>query len=316
MHGGAADAVLAVQGARRGQAKRTTFDDPAAARAKDLVGRDFAALATRQPSHGTGKASRFWLAWFITMMPAASTPRCGSLNARTVSTRRWVPLGMPTTILWLSPSMACIRRNWSSCDVRGATPPKSPLRPPHTSIGSTNRRLYEYCGGRADQCASGSASQSPRKSDTTTTRSTSRRTSSCCLLHSDYYAFPPAATRRAVHRIVTALAEVTTLVSGRRLPAVTETRLNRRYQPALRLARLVLAGRSVEQPPGDLDATGFVFDLNRVFEEWLTVVWARHCAAGSAGGSRRASPAPRRARRHRDAARHHLVVRGALPRRH
>ena len=31
-------------------------------------------------SHGTGKASRFWLAWFITMMPAASTLRCGSPN--------------------------------------------------------------------------------------------------------------------------------------------------------------------------------------------------------------------------------------------
>ena len=37
--------VLGLQGARRGQARRTTVADPAAARAKDLVGRDFAALA-------------------------------------------------------------------------------------------------------------------------------------------------------------------------------------------------------------------------------------------------------------------------------
>jgi 5-methylcytosine-specific restriction enzyme subunit McrC len=33
---------------------------------------------------------------------------------------------------------------------------------------------------------------------------------------------------------------------------------------------LVLAGRSLEQPVGGVVASGFLFDLNKVFEDWLT----------------------------------------------
>lgn len=46
--------ILGLQGARRGKAKRTTFADPHAARAKDLVGRNFAPLAP----------NRLWVADF------------------------------------------------------------------------------------------------------------------------------------------------------------------------------------------------------------------------------------------------------------
>ncbi|WBB95006.1 restriction endonuclease [Solwaraspora sp. WMMA2080] len=88
----------------------------------------------------------------------------------------------------------------------------------------------------------------------------------------------PAVTRHALHRIVAALADVTPLPAGADLPAgaaLPTTRVDRltaRYQPALRLARLILAGNSVEQPPGPFAATGFVFDLNAVFESWLTAM--------------------------------------------
>lgn len=80
----------------------------------------------------------------------------------------------------------------------------------------------------------------------------------------------PAATRHALDRIVAALADVTPLPAGAALPATRVDRLTARYQPALRLARLILAGNSVEQPPGPFAAAGFVFDLNAVFESWLT----------------------------------------------
>jgi putative transposase len=46
--------ILGLQGARRGKPKRTTFADPHAARAKDLVGRKFAPLAP----------NRLWVADF------------------------------------------------------------------------------------------------------------------------------------------------------------------------------------------------------------------------------------------------------------
>ncbi|WJK36812.1 restriction endonuclease [Solwaraspora sp. WMMA2065] len=82
----------------------------------------------------------------------------------------------------------------------------------------------------------------------------------------------PAVTRHALHRIVAALADVTPLPAGAVSPVTRVDRLTARYQPALRLARLILAGNSVEQPPGPFATTGFVFDLNAVFESWLTAM--------------------------------------------
>jgi 5-methylcytosine-specific restriction enzyme subunit McrC len=66
------------------------------------------------------------------------------------------------------------------------------------------------------------------------------------------------------------LAEVTPLTPGQRLPAIPITRLNQRYAPALQLARLVLERTSVEHRVGATNATGFLFDMNRVYEDWLT----------------------------------------------
>ncbi|MFF5084256.1 McrC family protein [Actinoplanes sp. NPDC000266] len=82
----------------------------------------------------------------------------------------------------------------------------------------------------------------------------------------------PAASRRALHRLAAALADVSRWVPGTPLPPVVETRLNLRYRPALRLARLVLGGHGLDHRSGAEHATGFAFDLNTVFEDWLTAV--------------------------------------------
>jgi len=85
----------------------------------------------------------------------------------------------------------------------------------------------------------------------------------------------PTATRVGLRRLRTLLADVTATVPGEQLPPDRDDRLVRPYLPALRLARLVLAGRSIDQPPGPATASGFLFDLNHVFEDWLTVALRR-----------------------------------------
>lgn len=84
----------------------------------------------------------------------------------------------------------------------------------------------------------------------------------------------PAPTRAALHRTQRLLADVTPLVPGTPPPPTPATRLTLRYQPALRLARLVLANRGIDMPPsasaGTIAATGFLFDMYTVYEQWLT----------------------------------------------
>jgi 5-methylcytosine-specific restriction enzyme subunit McrC len=80
----------------------------------------------------------------------------------------------------------------------------------------------------------------------------------------------PAPTRTALRRLISLLTDVTPLIAGHQIPGTPDDRRTHRYQPALRLARLILAGRSLEQPVGPVTASGFLFDLNAVFENWLT----------------------------------------------
>ncbi len=89
----------------------------------------------------------------------------------------------------------------------------------------------------------------------------------------------PAPTRAALHRLQRLLADVTPLAAGTPPPPTPATRLTRRYQPALRLARLVLANRGIDMPPagnpGTVAATGFLFDMYAVYEQWLTAALRR-----------------------------------------
>ena len=55
------------------------------------------------------------------------------------------------------------------------------------------------------------------------------------------------------------------------LPTWLPSRLNARYQPPLRLAELILAGDSFEQRVGDLRVSGFVFDMWKIFEDFVCV---------------------------------------------
>jgi 5-methylcytosine-specific restriction enzyme subunit McrC len=70
------------------------------------------------------------------------------------------------------------------------------------------------------------------------------------------------------------LADVTTLIRGARLPVWRPNRLNARYHTALRLAEIVWRATSPEHAPGTIAATGFLFDLAVIFEDFVTVALA------------------------------------------
>jgi 5-methylcytosine-specific restriction enzyme subunit McrC len=84
---------------------------------------------------------------------------------------------------------------------------------------------------------------------------------------------PGPVRRRLAHQRVR-LAEALPLVRGQELPRWQPSRLNLRYQPALRLCEAVLRGSSPEHlPPGadPLAVDGFLFDMNQLFEDFVTV---------------------------------------------
>ena len=83
-----------------------------------------------------------------------------------------------------------------------------------------------------------------------------------------------AASRRCLRHLLGRLVGVSSLVPGRPLPAWTPSRLNRRYHTALRLAEIVLRGASFELAPGRVAANGFLFDMAKVFEDFVTVALA------------------------------------------
>ncbi|MGW0797102.1 McrC family protein [Streptomyces sp. NPDC002692] len=73
------------------------------------------------------------------------------------------------------------------------------------------------------------------------------------------------------------LADVTVIVRGQPLPSWQPTRLNSRYHHALRLARTVLEDASVEHALGGLRVDGFLFDMNKLFEDFVTVALKETC---------------------------------------
>lgn len=77
--------------------------------------------------------------------------------------------------------------------------------------------------------------------------------------------------RQSLLRLRLQLTGVTELGRGERLPEWLPSRLNARYVPALQLAELILAGDSFEQRAGDVHVSGFVFDMWRIFEDFVCV---------------------------------------------
>src|SRR6266542_1742650 len=80
----------------------------------------------------------------------------------------------------------------------------------------------------------------------------------------------PMIARRGLRRLAYKLSSVTELPFSPRPPPVRFTRLNLRYQPSVRLAELILASRSLDVEVGGHAGVAFLFDMNRVFEDFVT----------------------------------------------
>jgi 5-methylcytosine-specific restriction enzyme subunit McrC len=81
----------------------------------------------------------------------------------------------------------------------------------------------------------------------------------------------PVDTRRLLLRELTAFEDVADdVVEPSWLERFEFNRLNRHYEPALRLARLVLQGSSLLDKPGPRDASAFLLDMNDLFQRYLT----------------------------------------------
>lgn len=80
------------------------------------------------------------------------------------------------------------------------------------------------------------------------------------------------AVSKSLHALNLALAPVSTVrYDGRALPEITWTRLNQRYRPAVELAKLILRATSFDLRHGDVRSSGFLVDMNSVFEDFAVV---------------------------------------------
>lgn len=77
--------------------------------------------------------------------------------------------------------------------------------------------------------------------------------------------------RAGLQRLRLQLADVSAPRRGALRPAWMASRLNSRYIPALELAELVLAGRSIEQRVGEISVTGYLFNMAAIFEDFVSV---------------------------------------------
>jgi 5-methylcytosine-specific restriction enzyme subunit McrC len=78
------------------------------------------------------------------------------------------------------------------------------------------------------------------------------------------------ATRQRLRHLSARLADANPLPRGSPAPAWLPSRLNARYQPALRLAELVLRTTSIEQGEGRIAVNGLLLDMPQVFEDFVT----------------------------------------------
>ena len=79
-----------------------------------------------------------------------------------------------------------------------------------------------------------------------------------------------SAAKRSVRRFDSALERVRLVgYDPRRLPEIRYTRLNEHYRPAVELAKVILRAGSFELRHGSTRATGFLLDMNAVFENFV-----------------------------------------------
>ncbi|MGH8323728.1 MAG: McrC family protein, partial [Steroidobacteraceae bacterium] len=80
-----------------------------------------------------------------------------------------------------------------------------------------------------------------------------------------------AESQRMLRRLLRDFGDVTPLTRGDPVPAWQATRINARYHAALRLAELVLRATSVEHETGGVAVNGFLLDMPKLFEDFVTV---------------------------------------------
>lgn len=96
--------------------------------------------------------------------------------------------------------------------------------------------------------------------------------------------------RRRLAALRVRLADVSMPVRGTSLPSWQPNRLNARYHTALRLAEIIWRATSPEHTSGALLASGFLFDLWRIFEDFLTVALSEELHARHRGAAQRQYP--------------------------
>ncbi|MGH3873638.1 MAG: McrC family protein [Pseudonocardiaceae bacterium] len=92
--------------------------------------------------------------------------------------------------------------------------------------------------------------------------------------------------RRRLAAVRTALAGVTAPVRGAGLPSWHPNRLNQRYHTVLRLAEVIWQATSPEHTRGSLLAHGFLFNLWKIFEDFLIVALSEELQARHGGRAR------------------------------
>jgi 5-methylcytosine-specific restriction enzyme subunit McrC len=92
-----------------------------------------------------------------------------------------------------------------------------------------------------------------------------------------------ADSQRMLRRLLRDFADVTPLTRGDPIPAWQPIRLNARYHVALRLAELVLRATSAEHQGGTVAFNGFLLNMPKLFEAFVTTV-LRDSLAGTYGG--------------------------------
>jgi 5-methylcytosine-specific restriction enzyme subunit McrC len=92
-----------------------------------------------------------------------------------------------------------------------------------------------------------------------------------------------AGSQRMLRRLLRDFSEVTSLSRGDPIPAWQPTRLNARYYAALRLAEIVLRATSVEHQPGSVLLNGFLLDMPKLFEDFVTVALREALVTGFGG---------------------------------
>jgi len=80
-----------------------------------------------------------------------------------------------------------------------------------------------------------------------------------------------AESQRMLRYLLASFAEVSSLAHAEPVPSWHPTALNARYHTALNLAELVLRSTSVEHGRGAVSANGFLLDMAKLFEDFVTV---------------------------------------------